>query len=237
MNVTTESDFIGIESNGVLAEHFTLLNFSNGGMSAIPKNFFVNWLDTEPAFGTFHIGRACWIGTGSTVKYDTDQQCLRLGSYIAGGQRLRFILNGQHNAHFASMFYFSLLDASLPGTAVPQCGDTVVKNDVWIGDEAMILGGSTIENGCIIGARALLPQNFSSEPYGVYVGTPAKLKKFRFSEPVRERLLQLAWWEMPLSWIKQNHAHFHFDLNRDEGRTLEVLDELLRQKQSLQIPG
>jgi len=63
----------------------------------------------------------------------------------------------------------------------------------------MVLGGSLVENGCIIGARSLLPQNFVSEPYGIYAGTPAKLKKFRFSERVRERLLDLAWWEMPLS--------------------------------------
>jgi len=234
MNVVTENDFIGVQADGLYTDQFTLLNYGDGSSSAIPKNFFCNWLDTEPAFGTFHIGRSCWIGTGSTVKYDNDQHCLRLGSYIAGGQRLRFILNGQHNAHFMSMFFFALADPTIPFSRVPQCDDTVVKNDVWLGDEAMILGGSTIENGCIIGARALLPMNFKSEPYGVYVGSPAKLIKFRFSEPVRERLLELAWWEMPLSWIKQNYAHFQFDLNQDEGRTLEALNELLRQKKTFQ---
>jgi acetyltransferase-like isoleucine patch superfamily enzyme len=53
-----------------------------------------------------------------------------------------------------------------------------------------------IENGCVIGARSLLPPNFRSEPYGIYAGTPAKLIRFRFSEKVCEASVNLACWEM-----------------------------------------
>jgi hypothetical protein len=113
---------------------------------------------------------------------------------------------------------------------MPQYADTVIHNDVWIGDEALFLGGSVVESGCVIGARSVIPPNFRSEPYGIYVGSPARLVRFRFSERVRERLLDLAWWDMPLQWIKRNNDAFLVDLTADEGRALEVLGELQRDK-------
>jgi hypothetical protein len=56
--------------------------------------------------------------------------------------------------------------------------------------------------------------------------------RFRFPEKVRERLLELAWWDMPLQWIKANNDAFLVDLTADEGRALEVLAELQRLKNS-----
>jgi carbonic anhydrase/acetyltransferase-like protein (isoleucine patch superfamily) len=87
-----------------------------------------------------------------------------------------------------------------------------------------------IENGCVIGARSLLPPNFRSEPYGIYAGTPAKLIRFRFSEKVREALLNLAWWEMPLTWIRDNNEAFLQDLTTDEVRALDVIARLVENR-------
>jgi hypothetical protein len=89
-----------------------------------------------------------------------------------------------------------------------------------------MLGGGIIENGCVIGARSLLPPNFRSEPYGIYVGSPARLVRFRFSEKVRAALLALAWWEMPLSWIRDNNALFLQDMTADEGLALDIIARL-----------
>jgi carbonic anhydrase/acetyltransferase-like protein (isoleucine patch superfamily) len=94
----------------------------------------------------------------------------------------------------------------------------------------MMLGGGIIENGCVIGARSLLPPNFRSEPYGIYAGTPAKLIRFRFSEKVREALLNLAWWEMPLTWIRDNNEAFLQDLTTDEVRALDVIARLVENR-------
>jgi acetyltransferase-like isoleucine patch superfamily enzyme len=47
-----------------------------------------------------------------------------------------------------------------------------IENDVWIGAGAKILDGVTVTEGCVIGAGAMV--NKSTEPYGIYVGTPAK---------------------------------------------------------------
>lgn len=154
-------------------------------MSTIPHGFFRDWLDNDlldTGIGDFYIGRCSGVDVGSVAKYDTNQQSLKIGRYVAGGLRLKFILNGQHDMECISTSMLSFFADGLRNTAVPQYQDTVIKNDVWIGDEAMFLGGGVVENGCVIGARSLVSPNFKSEPYGVYVGSPARLVKFRFSE-------------------------------------------------------
>ncbi len=237
MNVTTSDDCTGIAANHQFAKHFIVFTYRDGAYSTIPNNFFKNWLDEEATAGTFHIGRGSGLGVGSIAKYDFDQQALRIGKFVAGGLRLRFLLNGQHDIKTISTCMFSVFGDGLLNTPQPQYGDTVVHNDVWIGDETMVLGGSEIGSGCVIGARSVIPPNFRAEPYGIYVGSPARLVRFRFPERVRESLLELAWWDMPLQWIKANNEAFMVDLTEDEGKALEVLAELKRVKAGAQKAG
>jgi len=154
-----------------------------------------------------------------------------MGRFISGGLRLKFLLNGQHESDSISMCMFSIFWNGFRNLPPPQYTDTILKNDIWIGDEVLFLGGSTIENGCVIGARAVVPPNFKSEPYGVYVGSPARLVKFRFSEKIRELLLNLSWWDMPMDWIKDNNESFLVKLQKiDEGNAIELLTDLVRKR-------
>lgn len=223
MQITTEDDFNGVQETHPWAPQFVVLGYASGGTSTIPHHFFRNWLDEEAQHGHFHIGRCSGFGVGSIAKYDAGHQGLAVGRFVAGGLRLRFLLNGQHEMRTISTNMFSVAGMGLRNAAPPQYGDSVIKNDVWIGDEVMMLGGGIIENGCIIGARSLLPPNFRSEPYGIYVGSPARLVRFRFSEAVRSALLDLAWWEMPLTWIRDNNAAFLEDMTNDEERALATI--------------
>lgn len=231
MEIITESDFAGVSENHPWAKQFQILTYSQGGTSTIPKGFFRNWLDqTEGINGKFYIGKCSGFGVGSIVKYDAGLQSLRVGRYVAGGLRLKFLLNGQHDMRTISTAMFSVLGMGLKNVTPPQYIDSIIKNDVWLGDEVMMLGGGIIENGCVIGARSLLPPNFRSEPYGIYAGTPAKLIRFRFSEKVREALVNLAWWEMPLSWVKENNHHFLHDMTTDENAALDVIEQLTQSR-------
>ena len=226
MNIVTDDGFTRVLQDHPWSKQFMVLSHSDKSISLIPFGFFRNWMDDEPNFGTFSIGKCSGLGVGSIAKYDSNEQKLTVGRFVAGGTRLRFVLNGQHSTNTMTMAMLGIFGEGLKHPMPAQYGDTVLKNDIWIGDEAMILGGATIENGCIIGARSLVPANFKSEPYGVYVGSPAKLIKFRFSEKVREALINLAWWEKPLSWIAANNAAFLQQLDGDEGKSLELLAAL-----------
>jgi virginiamycin A acetyltransferase len=235
MHIETEPDFSGVATDHPLNEQFMVLNYSLGGSSLIPRRFFRDWLDRDSPDGVFHIGKCSGFGVGSLVKYDSSAQCLRVGRFVAGGLRLRFLLNGQHEIRTISSYMFSTAGMGLKNAPPPQYGDSVIKNDVWIGDEMLMLGGGIIEDGCVVGARSLLPPNFRSEPYGIYAGAPARLIRFRFSEKIREALLELSWWQMPLDWVRENNERFMADLTADEGRSLELLAELERRKSA--VPG
>jgi hypothetical protein len=233
MNVTTSDDFTGVQATHFLSKAFIVLGYADGAISTIPNNFFRNWMDEEATVGTFVIGKGSGIGVGSIAKYDGEFQKLVIGKFVAGGLKLKFLLNGQHDMRTISTSMLSVYGGDgMRNSPPPQYGDTVIRNDVWIGDEAMFLGGSTVENGCVIGARTLVPANFKSEPYGIYVGSPARLVRFRFTEKIRELLVELAWWDMPGLWLRQNNSHFLADLTADEGQSIEILTELLRAKKA-----
>ena len=53
----------------------------------------------------------------------------------------------------------------------------VIGEDVWVGSQSIIIIGAKINDGCIVGANSLVNKELVS--YGIYVGTPAKLLKFR----------------------------------------------------------
>lgn len=62
------------------------------------------------------------------------------------------------------------------GTDMP----IIIKDDVWIGANAIILSGVTIGEGAIVGAGSVVTKNV--EPYTIVVGNPAKKIKMRFTE-------------------------------------------------------
>ena len=69
--------------------------------------------------------------------------------------------------------------------------DLVVDDDVWIGANAIILGGVTIGRGAVIGAGTIVTKSVPS--YSVVVGNPGRVIKKRFSKEQiieHERLLE-----------------------------------------------
>lgn len=52
----------------------------------------------------------------------------------------------------------------------PSKGGIVIEDDVWIGAGAVILDGSVIRRGCVVGALSLVKGEL--EAYGVYAGNP-----------------------------------------------------------------
>mgnify|MGYP001604243650 FL=1 len=77
---------------------------------------------------------------------------------------------------------------------------TVIGNDVWIGDGAVILPGVTVGTGSVIGANAVVARNVA--PYEIVGGVPAKRLKMRFPDEVGQELLSTEYWEWPLEILK-----------------------------------
>lgn len=89
-----------------------------------------------------------------------------------------------------------------------------IGNDVWIGTRAIVLAGVTIGDGAIVGAGAIVTKDV--EPYSIVAGVPAKFKKWRFPEHIREFLLEIEWWNWDDEMISRNKDFFLTDLNKVE---------------------
>lgn len=71
----------------------------------------------------------------------------------------------------------------------------VCGNDVWIGNNVVVSDGVKIGDGAIIGANAVVTHDVPA--YAIVVGCPARVIKYRFSQDIIERLLDLKWWNLP----------------------------------------
>lgn len=117
-------------------------------------------------------------------------------------------MGGQHPMDWATSSPFTYHVGSLETAAVyfadqqkprppllpfdPGMNDIVVGHDVWIGGGTMIKRGVTIGHGAVVAARAVVTRDVP--PYAVVAGVPARILRYRFPEPVIESLLASEWW-------------------------------------------
>jgi virginiamycin A acetyltransferase len=89
--------------------------------------------------------------------------------------------------HFIDEDYFALQDKT-------KNGKVVIGNDVWIGQNAVILPSVAIGNGAIVGAGAVVTKNVPD--YAIVGGNPARVIRYRFSEEQIRLLKESKWWEL-----------------------------------------
>ena len=141
-----------------------------------------------------------------THHYDFMGDKLIIGKFCAIARGVEFVMNGaNHMLDCLSTYPFEIIDEfkglSRPFANRGNRGDTVIGNDVWIGQNATILPGVHIGDGAIVGANAVVSKDVPA--YAVVVGNPAVVKKYRFDEETIKLLLELKWWDKPVEEIKR----------------------------------
>jgi virginiamycin A acetyltransferase len=121
---------------------------------------------------------------------------LRIGKFCSIGANVQIYMGGNHHTDRLTTYPFDVL---LDGETTPSKGDVIIGNDVWIGQNAVILPGLHIGDGAIIGANAVVGSNV--EPYTIVVGNPAQFIRNRFDEELTALLLQWKWWDKPVEEI------------------------------------
>lgn len=118
---------------------------------------------------------------------------LYIGDYVCIGAQSVILMGGNstHRMDWFSCYPFSeYIEKAYQGK-----GDTVIADGAWIGMRALILPGTRIWEGAVVGAGAVAGGVL--EPYTVYAGNPAREIKKRFSEEVIARLLKLKIYDWP----------------------------------------
>ena len=136
--------------------------------------------------------------------YPWSRDRLIIGKFCQIASGVEFVMNdANHQMNAVSTFPFYTLQGwnmAVPAAEdMPFKGDTVVGNDVWIGQNAVILPGVHIGDGAIIGANSVVGSNVG--PYTIVAGNPAKQIRKRFDEELIELLLQWKWWDKPVEEI------------------------------------
>ena len=140
-----------------------------------------------------------------THHYDFIGDKLIIGKFCQIGAGVEFVMNGaNHPMNGVSTFPFYIF-AGFPQTPppvneLPIKGDTVVGNDVWIGQNTVILPGVHIGDGAIIGANSVVGSDIP--PYTIALGNPARLLRKRFDDELIDLLLQLKWWHKEINEIQ-----------------------------------
>ena len=139
-----------------------------------------------------------------THLYPWNNDKLVIGKFCQIAAGVEFVMNGaNHQMNAVSTFPFYTLagwDMKAPAPEdMPLKGDTVIGNDVWIGQNATILPGVHIGDGAIIGASSVVGSDV--EPYTIVAGNPAQFIRNRFDDELTNLMLEWRWWDKPIEEI------------------------------------
>lgn len=124
---------------------------------------------------------------------------LIIGKFCAIAEGVRFIMNGaNHRMAGITTYPFNIFGGGWEKVTpaveeLPFKGDTIIGNDVWIGQYATIMPGVRVGDGAIIAANSTVAKHVAS--YTIVGGNPALQIKKRFSDEMIDLLLELRWWD------------------------------------------
>ena len=161
--------------------------------------------------------------------YPWSRDKLIIGKFCQIASGVKFMMNdSNHQMNAVSTFPFYTLKGwnMKPPTIsdLPFKGDTVIGNDVWIGQNATILPGVHIGDGSIIGANSTVGKNV--EPYTIVVGNPATAVRKRFDDELINLLLKWKWWNKSIDEINSIIPLLtNGDLNFIKNKIIELLNK------------
>jgi len=146
------------------------------------------------------------VGIGSygvlNITTFNDKTKLTIGSYVSIAQNVNFMLDVEHNINTLTTYPHKVKTLGIQKYEATSKGDIVVDDDVWIGYGATIMSGVHIGQGAVIAAGAVVTKDVP--PYAIVGGVPAKIIKYRFSEEIIDKLLQIDFSKLTKEQIKEH---------------------------------
>lgn len=134
-----------------------------------------------------------------TYHYEFLGDRLVIGKFCAIARGITFIMNGaNHRMNSVTTYPFNIMghgwEKCTPTLEdLPFKGDTVVGNDVWIGQDVTVMPGVHIGDGAIIAAESVVTRDIPA--YHIAGGNPCRVIRKRFDDAMIDYLLALKWWD------------------------------------------
>ena len=121
-----------------------------------------------------------------------------IGNFCSISTNMSVMFSGNHRSDWVTTYPFghrlTNIFNTFDGRGHPTSkGNIIIGNDVWIGKNVTIMGGTEIGDGAVIACNSHVVKNV--EPYSIVGGNPAKFIKYRFNPEQIESLLKIKWWE------------------------------------------
>lgn len=127
-------------------------------------------------------------GEINITDYSNDDTKVEIGHYCSLAPGVKLMLGGEHRPENISNFPFKH-KLGLELNEARSKGSIIIKDDVWIGANSIILSGVCIGQGAVVAAGSVVTKNVP--PYAIVGGNPAKVIKSRFSESIIKKLLTI----------------------------------------------
>lgn len=135
--------------------------------------------------GLKHVHPTFYMGAGAKIAKDFvagPYSFVNLNSEIGPGVRMgKYVMVAPEAWIIGNDHRFDRPGVPIIFSGRPETKSTVIEDDVWIGNGAMIMAGVTIGRGAIIAARAVVTKDVPA--YEIHGGVPAKKIGERFSDP------------------------------------------------------
>lgn len=176
----------------------------NNHNKTVPLNYFPLELVT--------VGKLSY-GPLNIHYWGSKNEKLEIGNFVSIAPGVKFILGGNHEINTFTTFPFKIMYLRESTPEAWTKGKINVKDDVWIGMDAIIMSGITIGQGAIIAAGSVVVKDVP--PYSIVGGNPAKVIKYRFSQELIEEMLEIRWEKINLEKIKDIREDLYKKLNKN----------------------
>ena len=140
------------------------------------------------------------IGKYTTLGYNgTYHGSISIGKYCQFGPQVSIITSNHPMHHLSTYINENLFSGELK--KLKEDKPTQIGNDVWVGQNVIILGGVRIGDGAILAAGAVVTKDV--DDFTIVAGSPAKRLKYRFEPSVREEIKALAWWNKSVAELEE----------------------------------
>lgn len=161
-------------------------------------------------------------GAINLYSWNIEGEGLEIGRYCSIADGTTFLLSGGHRYDCITSYPFKVKCFGYDKEAICK-GKIIIADDVWIGYNSLILSGVKIGQGAVIAAGSVVVKDIP--PYAIVGGNPAKIIKYRFSENVINKLLQVDFEKLDV--INENLDTLYETI--DDNNIDEIISRLFKQ--------
>lgn len=169
-------------------------------------------MNNEFDMNLVHVGK-CTYGELNILNHSEKNQVI-IGNYCSIASNVTFIACADHPINTISTFPFKVKCLHSVLREAISKGDIIIEDDVWIGQNAIVLSGVRVGQGAVIAAGSVVTKDIP--PYSVVGGNPARVIKYRFEEKIVNELLKVDFGKLDDFQIASHIEDLYIELTSKE---------------------